>query len=289
MAIKDLRVAYFYGKPGKADFTEKDLPANRIDLFKEVLKVRRGSMMSLNLLYLLIWIPAVTWSAINVMQLFVVDASEVDSLIFTYLLILFPLIAITGPFTAGISYVMRNWTRDEHSFIFSDFKLSMKENWKQALLMSTVSGAVPVVLYVCVCFYTGMAANSFLFYLPIAIVVLAALVWSLSTQIMPTMMVTYRLNFRALVKNCILISLATLPKAVGIKLITLILPNITVLCLLFVPEIMGVLSAVVLMAYAIFMLSFNKLVQGSFSNYVCEKYLNSKIEGAPTNIGLRKE
>ena len=30
---------------------------------------------------------------------------------------LIPCIAITGPFTAGLSYVTRNWARDEHAFI----------------------------------------------------------------------------------------------------------------------------------------------------------------------------
>ena len=57
---------YFYGKAGKKDFTVSDLPANRYQLFKDVLKVRWGSLISLNLLYLIIWIPAAVWTAMNI-------------------------------------------------------------------------------------------------------------------------------------------------------------------------------------------------------------------------------
>ena len=34
---------------------------------------------------------------------------------------------------------------------------------------------------------------------------------------------------------------------------------------------------------------FNRLIIASYSNALCEKYLNVKIEGAETNIGLRPE
>ena len=51
------------------------------------------------------------------------------------LAILIPCIALTGPFTAGMSYVTRNWARDEHAFIWSDFRDAVKENWKIPLVL----------------------------------------------------------------------------------------------------------------------------------------------------------
>ena len=59
---------YFYGKPGQRDFTEADLPENRVQLFREVLRVRRGSLVGLNLLYLLIWIPAIFWTTCSAIR-----------------------------------------------------------------------------------------------------------------------------------------------------------------------------------------------------------------------------
>jgi len=165
---------YFYGKSDRKDFTEANLPSNRLQLFKDVLMVRKGNMVSLNFLYLLIWIPAVTWTLMNILQLQVQPAELHGSLALTYLLLLCPMIFITGPFCIGVSYVMRNWARDEHAFAFLHFKAGMKANWKQALLLGLIGGLLPLVVYVCVYFYSGMAKDSVLFYLPISLVLIAA-------------------------------------------------------------------------------------------------------------------
>ena len=278
---------YFYGKSGKKDFTEADLPANRLQLFKDVLMVRKGNMVSLNFLYLLIWIPAVIWTFMNILQLQVQPAEVLGSLAFTYLLILCPLILITGPFRIGVSYVMRNWARDEHAFPFLHFKTGMKENWKQALLLSLVDGLLPLVVYVCVYFYSGMAEGSVFFYLPIALVLIAAILWVLSAQLLPTLIVTYELSFPQAVRNAFLMTMAALPKAIAIKLATLALPILSILTMLLFPAALNYVLPIAIVLYAVFMLSFNKLITASYSNMLCEKYLNTKIDGAQVDIGLR--
>lgn len=284
---------YFYGKSGQRDFTEQDLPANRFQLFREVLKVRRGSMLGLNFLYLLCWIPAVLWSFLNLVQLTAIaeglSEATPGNLLYSYLLVLFPLIAITGPFTMGVSRVMRNWARDEHAYAFGDFLVGVKENWKQGLLYSLACGAMPLLVFICVNFYTGMLGGSPLFYLPLAVTLIAALLWSLSAQLMPTLIVTYRLRFTAVVRNAVLMTLAALPKAIGIKLATLAIPAILLLLMQFAPPAMRWAVPAALVLYAVFWLSFNRLVVASYANACCEKYLNSKIEGAGVNIGLRDE
>ena len=118
-------------------------------------------------------------------------------------------------------------------------------------------------------------------------IVLAAFVWYLSAQLLPTMMVTYDLSFPALLKNSVLISLATLPKAIGIKLLTLILPICVFICIMFFPTALNWLGAIVVIIYAFFALSLNKLIQASYSNYVCEKYLNVWMDDAEVDIGLK--
>ena len=278
---------YFYGKSDKRDFTDADLPTSRLQLFKDVLMVRKSSMVGLNFLYLLIWLPAVIWTFMNILQLQLQPAEVISSLTFTYLLLLCPMIFITGPFRIGISYVMRNWARDEHAFPFLHFKTGMKENWKQALLLSLVDGLLPLIVYVCVYFYAGMAQGSILFWLPIAIVLIAALLWVLSAQLLPTLIVTYRLTFPQAVRNALLMTLASLPRAILIKLATLALPILSGLMMFFFPAVLSYVLPIVIVLYAVFMLSFNKLVTASYANALCEKYLNTMIEGAPVNIGLR--
>ena len=284
---------YFYGRSGQRDFTEQDLPATRFQLFREVLKVRRGSMVGLNFLYLLCWIPAAVWSFVNLVQLTAIaeglSAVAPGDLLYSYLLVLFPLIAITGPFTVGVSRVMRNWARDEHAYAFGDFIAGLKENWRQGLLYSLICGAVPLLVYICVSFYAGMLAASPLFYLPLAVTLIVALLWSLSAQLMPALIVSYRLRFTGVVRNAVLMTLAVLPKAIGVKLATLAIPAILLLLMQSVPAAMRWAVPAALVLYAIFYLSFNRLILASYSNACCEKYLNAKIEGAGVNIGLRDE
>lgn len=287
---------YFYGKSSKKDFTEADLPANRIQLFRDTFMVRKGSMVGLNLLYLLIWVPAIIWTFMNSVQLYQAPYEDTAALgsffhqvIFSYLLVLFPLIAITGPFNMGVSYVLRNWARDEHSFPFADFKSAMKANWKQGLIFSIISGLIPLVTYLGIRFYTGMASASPLFYLPLAVLVIAALLWYLSSSILPTMIVTYEQSFFALLRNAVLMTMAAFPRAIIIRLATLTVPAILVLCACFIPSVLGYVSAGAVALCAIILPIFNKFICASHANALCETYLNPKIEGARTNIGLRPE
>ena len=280
---------YFYGKSGKKDFTQADLPTNRLQLFRDVLRVRRGSLVGMNLLYLLFWLPALFWTFMNLLQLFSPPADAGDgypgSLLLTYLAGMLPLIALTGPFNLGVSYVLRTWARDEHSFALADFAAAVKSNWKQGLILGAVNGALPLLIYICCRFYLGMAEASLAFYLPLAIVLIAALIWILSAPILPMMMVTYDLGFFAQAKNAVLMTLAEFPWAVLIRLTTLIVPMLLV-ALYFTP-IFGLAMGASALLYALFLPAFHKFTDASFANYLCEKYLNPRIEGAHTGIGLR--
>ena len=281
---------YFHGRPGKRDFTEADLPETRPRLFMQVLGVRMGGLVGLNLLYLLFWLPAIVWTVMCFTQFLVVNvpsSEEVRQVLNTWMLVLFPLIAITGPFNAGISNVLHRWARDEHSFAFGDFKDGVKENWKQGLLFGIVDGLVPLMLYFCDRFYRSLAERSPLFYLPLAATLIAGLVWFLAAPVVPVLIVSYRQSFAGHLRNAILLTLAQLPRSVAIRLLTLVVPIAAHLAFtFFYPAISWVIS-IGLMLYAVILLAFNRLVWASYANFLGEKYLNPKIPGARVNIGLR--
>lgn len=288
--------SYFYGRSGQKDFTEADLPANRMQLFRDCLQVRKGSMVGLNFLYLLIWIPAIFWTFLNLVQLYTAPYTDANALIdffqqvvFSYLLVLCPLIAITGPFNMGVSYVLRNWARDEHSFPFADFKAAAKVNWKQGLLFSSISALMPLVCYPGGSYYAGMAKTNPLFYFPLAILLAVAVLWYIASGILPTMIVTYKQRFSTLLRNAILMSLAALPRVLGVRLITWAAPLLVAFCAYFLPNLLEYVSAGALLLYVIFLPVFNKFIYASLANALCETYLNPKIDGARTNIGLRPD
>lgn len=292
----------YYGKAGKGDFNPEHLPANRIQLFFQMLRVRWSALVRLNLLYVLFWLPAILWTGLNIMtamgvlngvaagELTDIEANaQLMGLLRTWLMILTPCIAITGPATAGASYVTRNWARDEHSFMWSDFKDAMKSNWKQALVVSMISGIAPLLVYVSYYVYGGFVDQYGVgFAIPQIIVILLGVLWMLSQQMVYTLMVTYKLSFKNLMKNAALLSIGKLPLSIGIKLVTWIVPGIAALLFLFVPSVSVYALLFMFVYYVFFGLAFNRFVYASYANGLCEKYINPQIEGAEVGMGLRK-
>lgn len=294
--------SFYYGKAGKGDYTPENLPTNRVQLFFEVLRVRWSAMVRLNLLYILFWIPAIVWTFINFMAIDsvlaaqmageITDAAMSEQLlgyVFTWLLFMIPCIAVTGPATAGVSYISRNWARDQHSFMMSDFKDAFKENWKQALGVSCITGVLPFLVYVCYRFYGSyVSSGTVLMVVPQMLVIILGVLWLLSLQMIYTLMVTYKLSFGQLIRNAFILSVGKLPLSVGIRLITWAIPLLCLALVLLIPSIQIYVLLALILYYLIFGFSFNRLLYASFANAVCEKYINPNIEGAPVNIGLRQ-
>lgn len=283
----------YYGKAGKADYTAEDLPRNRFQLFFEVFRVRFWSLMRVNLMQVIFWIPFALWTYLNFVAIVSVDIAAADATaqlqgyLQMYLLGLLPCIAITGPSSAAAAYVTRNWARDQHSFVWSDFKDAFKDNWKQALLVSIITGAMPSVVYFGYTFYGAMAANNFFFLIPQALIFIVALLWTLMLPLLYPLMAGYEFKFRHLLHNGLLIALARLPHMIGIRLLTAIPMIILLVGMYFFFNIWILFGAVVY--YVLMGLALSRLVYASVANGFFDKYINVKIEGAEINRGLYKD
>ena len=303
---------YYYGKAGKGDYTTEDLPQTRMQLFWEMLRVRFSGLFKLNLLYMLAWIPAIVVlgrAAIMVINglyslsdsMTQLQAGEItqevmnqnSATVFEFfktvgmqtLVLLIPAIAVTGPFTAGLAYVTRNWARDEHAFMLSDFWDAVKTNWKQALLTSAITGIVPMMLYVCVTFYGQMAGSNLLFYIPMVLVVMVGVVWLCSLMYIYPQMVTYELKFSGLVRNSMLMAIGRLPATLGIKLLSLVPSAIAILVSIVTPYMQYALL-ILAVYYIVLGFALSRFVQASYANAVFDHYINPNIEGAAVGRGL---
>jgi len=303
--------SYYYGKSGKGDYTPDDLPKNRWQLFMEMLRTRMSGLCRMNLMYFVAWLPAMIAIALCVVSLIMTLAGTVQvdetgavldtidqtalreamqtssDMIFVTLLILIPCIAITGPFTAGLSYVTRNWARDEHAFPWADYKDAIKANWKQGLLVSTITGCVPFLVYICWRFYGDMAVGNAVWVIPQMLILMLGILWSLAVTYMYPMMVTYQMNFRTIIRNSFILAVGRLPGSVGIRLLHCV-PTVlfTVIFLLTLqPWVLMLLFAY----YLVFGFAFSRFITASFTNAVFDKYINSRIEGAQVNRGLSQE
>lgn len=306
---------YYYGKSGKGDYTTEDLPQTRWALFWEMLRVRFSALFRLNLMYMVAWLPAIIvigrglmmayTGLVNVGELQVqAEAGEIAMEVFTEanatlgeafkailmqtLILLVPAIAITGPFTAGISYVTRNWARDEHAFIWSDYWDAVKGNWKQGLLTSVITGFVPLLMYVCITFYGQMASDNVLFIIPQVLVIIMSLLWLCGLMYIYPQMVTYSINYKGLVRNSLIMVIGRLPMTVGLKLLSLVPTLIAVMVGLLTPY--AVYAAMVLGLYYILLgYALSRFVAASYANAVFDRYININIEGAQIGRGLYVE
>ncbi|MGN0763108.1 MAG: YesL family protein [Aristaeellaceae bacterium] len=288
--------SFYYGKSGKGDYTPENLPTNRWQLFWEMLRVRLSALVRLNLMYVVPWLPTMIVLMIGALSFLtslnnMVDSGEMiavgellGGVVAPTLLLLVPCITITGPFTSGVCYVTRNWARDEHAFIWSDFKDAVKENWKQSLVISFITSLVPLMLYVCWNFYGSMANDNAFMVVPQVLTMMIGLMWCLGVTYFHPLIVSYKLRMRDVIRNGLLLAVARLPMSIGLRLLHALPMIIGVVLMLFVSPMYCMLG---LFAYYLLIgFSLSRFVTASYTNAVFDKYINAKIEGAVVNRGL---
>ncbi len=303
---------YYYGKSGKGDYKRDDLPRNRWQLFWEMLRIRFSGLFRLNLMTAIAFIPLMYVMILLVNSLFshlagitealadkeqaelaaklVADSpQQIYNILFSTLVLAIPAIAITGPVQAGMAYITRNWARDEHAFIWSDFKDAVKENWKQALAISAITGLVPLIMLVCWQFYGGMAqTNGMFFVVPQVLTMALGVIWMMSLVFIYPMMVTYKMSLMTLIRNSLLLSIGRLPQTIGVRLVMLVPTAIAVLVAFYTPYMM---YAVMALAGYYVMLgnALARFVHASFTNATFDRYINPRIAGVEVNRGLSSE
>ena len=288
--------SFYYGKSGKGDYTPENLPTNRWQLFWEMLRVRLSALVRLNLMYVVPWLPTMIVLMIGALSFLtslnnMVDSGEMiavgellGGVVAPTLLLLVPCITITGPFTSGVCYVTRNWARDEHAFIWSDFKDAVKENWKQSIVISFITSLVPLMLYVCWNFYGSMANDNAFMVVPQVLTMMIGLMWCLGVTYFHPLIVSYKLRMRDVMRNGLLLAVARLPMSIGLRLLHALPMIIGVVLMLFVSPMYCMLG---LFAYYLLIgFSLSRFVTASYTNAVFDKYINAKIEGAVVNRGL---
>ena len=318
---------YYYGKSGKGDFRKEDMPENRWELFWDTLRTRLASLFRLNLIYMIIWLPAIitlvtssigiitnvntvlsaqdgslktlveesagTENALNYTDENIAEIAQINprdlisSSVFRMLLILIPCIAVTGPFTAGMSYVTRNWARDEHAFIWSDFKDALKANWKQSLVLSVITGLLPLVVYVGWQFYGELALKQPFMTIPQILTLMIAVIWAICITYLHPLAVTYELKMKELLRNGLLLGIARLPMSIGIRLLHCVPILLGALLAYFWNPIYAVM--IIAGYYILIGFSLSRFVTASYTNAVFDRFINSRIEGAVVNRGLRQD
>jgi len=213
---------------GLFDFTKegpgvpKDAPPkSRFIIFFEVLARKFWNIVKINLLFVLFNLPAFLFFVLFTMYynqlLFpqeVIDNMGGDLLNylagFTFplmlILVCFPLITV-GPAQAGMTYVLRNYSREEHAFIWGDFIEKAKNNFKQSMIVSIINTIVTILVMLDFYIYANVKTDNILFTIANSLIIVAFIVFMMMSMYIYPMMVTFQLTIRQIYKNALLFAI----------------------------------------------------------------------------------
>ncbi|MCH3972025.1 MAG: YesL family protein [Oscillospiraceae bacterium] len=191
-----------------------------------------------------------------------------------------PLIALS-PFMAGLTYETRNFIREEHVFISSDFFSKLKENWKQFLANGIICYFVYEILDVAFRFY-GSAQNqkqlgNVMTVIAFAISIAVLFIFTVMQFYIPLQIITFDMKLSQIYKNAGIFAIT----ALGWNFLAFL---VSTFCTLFLLMFMWMgqyapLFLVILVAVAIFFLwsfwsyTVNSLVYPTVDRYMLQPAL----------------
>lgn len=198
-----------YDKPGPG--VSKDEPPKAAPIrFFEIFFRKFSKLVQANLIFILPTIVvcilmiaiymAPTHFAVNISGMFEIDG-------WATFIVPLPLILLS-PFLAGLTFITRNFAREEHAFVWSDFWDAVKGNWKYFLLNGLICYGVFTLLSFAFLYYYSMAVSNWIFYIPLWLCVVVAVVFLFAQYYLPIMFITFDLKFTHAYKNALIFTAA---------------------------------------------------------------------------------
>ncbi len=180
-----------------------------------------------------------------------------------------------GPFTAGYTYVIRNYTKQAPTFLISDFFEQSKINFKQSIIVSISSAVVSYILLQAFVFYNFIFKTNGL---PIVVFyILAALIMVLYVTLLfyiYPIMVTFKMNLKTVVKNAWVFTISKLPQ----NLIIFIIVAAVNVGILYVFEFVLYLPTwIYILVLALFLTGFTSFTANYYIWHVMDKYIVSLV------------
>ena len=213
-----------YSKPGPG--IPKDAPPKpRIVVFFGILQRKFWNLIKINMLFMLFNIPAVI--AMFFGSLLVIPQNENDPMADLVLrlalgsfFVIIPVITV-GPAQAGFTYILRNYSREEHAFLWWDFKDTALKNFKQSIIISFIDFVVIIMAGFSIRFYLLNLDKNIMMSFAAGLVIVAFIIFIMMHLYIYPMLITFKLTIKQIYKNALIFAF--------IKLI----PNALILLLCF--------------------------------------------------------
>ena len=197
-----------------------------------------------------------------------------------------PLILLS-PFTCGLAYVTRNFAREEHAFVWSDFWDAVKNNWKPALLNGVIVYLAYVILSFSIFFYSTRVSDNWMFMIPLAVCCILSILMLFAQYYIPVMIVTFDLKLRHIYRNAFIFSIMGLLRNL---MITVILAGLFI-AFLFCPAAFSVipllLVIIFLCAFISYLTSF--ATYSLLDTYLIQPFYKKEAEAKDAEIRVAKD
>jgi len=268
-----------------------DRPATRKMLLRTMLSEHKFDIFFFSLAYTVVFLPACIW--IFLAGLFLKSALSggpplPDQFLLLFILILFPALSVSGPGAAGLFRVARNWMRNQPLHPFRVFQSAVRDSWKNGLLLSGITGLLPILTFFAWIYY-GSYHNTPLIFAAFLAFLFLDLLWLCMRPCLEVMAVTYSLPFPQMLWNGVYLTLRHPLKSLKMLLLAVLPDFITLLFCWSYPNTMMQLFAALSAYYVLYGFGLRQLLFAAYGNFLCEEYLNPHIPGAQINIGMRSE
>lgn len=228
-----------------------ELEKSRVSTFFELISRKIWSLCKINFLYVATSIPALlllivimgifSQMATNALLPFIaeqigvgisdlnnpelaISAFQIDIYTRLILTLWFFVFFGTGPSSAGVTYILRNYSREESVFLLSDWWEHTRSNFRQAIVVFVID----ILAYCCFImagvFY--LSQNRILFILIIYFLIVYLLVRMYLYQVM----ITFKCSIKNLFRNSFTIVAQNLPKSL-LLLVVLLIFHVAIPCI----------------------------------------------------------
>ena len=253
-----------YNKPGPG--VDKDAPQKpRFFVFFEVVKRKFWNLIKVNLMFVLFNILALVvanYISSVLFQRIRLDGGMGDLVIrvfFASIITLIPVVTI-GPVQAGFTYVLRNYSREEHSFIWGDFKENFLKNFKQGMIITIVDILAMIVFSIAINVYSSM--NGILPIFGATFMLISVVIFFMMHLYIYPMLVTVNLSVKNIYKNALIFSIMKF-----IPNLLMIILNLFIAFLAFYIPVLGVVI------YVLFLPAFVGLMNNFYVDPLIKKYV----------------
>lgn len=187
-----------------------------------------------------------------------------------------------SPCASGFHYVLRNYVREEHSWLWSDFWRHTWRNLKQSFAMFFIDLVVVNLLLFGMRFYHQMSAVDggmhWINFLLLIVTVFIFVVYAVMHQYIWTMIVTFELKLKQIVKNAFLLSVMAFPRNILFLIVSALYAATIYLIYFYLSPLIGVVITLLCL------ISAYGLIMQMFSYPVIRKFMLDPLEQPEENV-----